>query len=85
MSGDLGDRLSYLASLEDGWHDEAGGKQVTSSAIITAGLFVSPKTRLYPTLDGGISVEWDDQWGNPQSVEIEPSGMIRIWECEPDG
>jgi hypothetical protein len=71
----LDDRLAEIAALPAGWLD-GDGEAVTREAIEGArqavrmlALAGMPKPRLFPTPDGGVSVEWETA-----CLEIEPDG-----------
>lgn len=76
---DIDRQLRDLSLLKDGWHDEEPDSkaptdkaiEVTRAALPTLGAirgFDWPQPPyLYPTLDGGVRVEWDpEEW----SVEL---------------
>lgn len=67
-------RLHELAALRDGWYWDGEGKEVTRKAIDTAYALTSrdPQPYLYPMLDGGVHVEWDDGC----EVKVLPDGTI---------
>lgn len=69
------ERLTELTKLEDGWND-GYGKEVTAECYLRArtliGVLSDPELRVYPTNEGGISLE-----AGIKSISIEPNGWIR--------
>ncbi|WP_043604220.1 hypothetical protein [Candidatus Protofrankia datiscae] len=72
-------RLAEIERLEPGWTDGEGERvshgaiSVTRDLLRESGRYGIPVPHLYPTPDGGISVEWSiDRW--ELSIEISPIG-----------
>lgn len=60
-------RLAEIAKIEPGWLD-GDGKAVTATALRIARLLIASPPRVYPTPEGGVSLEWDDAivWIGPR-------------------
>lgn len=79
LVGKMEERLLELSTLPDGWH-ECGSSRVGAEAIEEAKRLLIPLyygdipwPRIYPTVAGGISLEWKyDDWDI--SVEIDTDG-----------
>ena len=86
----LSERLDDLATLQKGWLGNGLGEIPAREAIVNAGRFIakkeelSDKFRLYPTGEGGISIEFNNNnW--LFEVEMLPSGGIEIDAVSNDG
>lgn len=83
-------RLQELSTVERGWLGEDQGEQLVHLAGVRATQFVFMRAglaelfRIYPTEDGGVSVEFDkDGWSF--AVEILPDGTLEIDGSSEDG
>lgn len=62
-------RLDELANLSQGWYDGEQGEIIPKDSIIKFKklfldkelLYTLSKPFIYPTIDGGLSIEWDFQ------------------------
>lgn len=76
-------RLQDLSKIEKGWLGESQGEQVVHLAGLRATQLVFTRAdlaelfRIYPTEEGGISVEFDKK-GWSFAVEILPDGSLEI-------
>ena len=60
MDDRLKNQLKELSEMKDGWHD-GEGLAPSSESIEMAERFLkalTSKIYLYPTLDGGVNIEW---------------------------
>ncbi|WP_156943905.1 hypothetical protein [Roseivivax isoporae] len=83
-------RLQELSKIEKGWLGEGQGEQLVHLAGMRATQFIFTRAdlselfRIFPTEDGGISVEFDkDGWSF--AVEIMPDGSMEIDGSSEDG
>jgi len=81
-------RLDHLTSLKQGWYDGEQGQPIAAQALKTAGQAIGPlrdlgygQPLMYPTLDGGIQIEWV-HGGLIREVEIGAGEEIKV--CEYD-
>lgn len=83
------DRIAFLRSLRDGWHDGAG-KAPTVAAAATASRLLGRKPRMagsyhiFPTEPGGLLFEFV-QSGWDYAIEIGPAGTLGIYGVETGG
>ena len=65
---DIGKRLGVMSKMRDGWHDEDPDSKAPTAKAIEATRAALPVLEAihgfddpypYPTLDGGVRVEWD--------------------------
>lgn len=75
----LEDRLTTLSELEQGWLD-GEGERITSETLDTARWLVpllkekhGTSIYVYPTVDGGLSLEWRGTNGVTSTLEIMAS------------
>lgn len=59
-------RLDELAKLEKGWYDGEQGKAIPNieefkKLFLASQTLSLESTYIYPTIDGGLSIEWDFQ------------------------
>ncbi len=74
-------RLHELAALRDGWYNYGESKEITRLAISTAYALTSGDVQpyIYPTPEGGLSVEWDGTDRHAGfDVLVYPDGTIEI-------
>lgn len=83
-------RLQELSEIERGWLGDGHGEQLVHLAAVRATQLVFMRAdladifRIYPTEDGGISLEFDkDNWSF--AVEIMPDGSLEIDGNSEDG
>lgn len=83
-------RLQELSKIEKGWLGEGQGEQLVHLAGMRATQLVFMRAdlahmfRIFPTEDGGISVEFDkDGWSF--AVEIMPDGSMEVDGCSESG
>ena len=76
-------RLQALSTIEKGWLNENRGEQLVHLAGIRATQFIFMRAdladlfRIFPTEDGGISIEFDkDDWSF--AIEVAPDGSLEI-------
>lgn len=83
-------RLQEIAGIEKGWLGEQQGEQVVHLAGMRATQLIfmradlAKEFRIFPTEDGGISLEFD-QAGWSFAVEIAPDGCLEIDASSDDG
>ena len=83
------ERILYLRSLEEGWHD-GFGKPPTQEAVATASRLLSRKPgmaasyRIFPTDAGGLLFEFVRAGWN-HSIEIGPGGSAEMYSTEIEG
>lgn len=81
-------RIIELASMNDGWFDGVGSRPVFNALVRAHSMLSTLSTlsdverfiddvRLYPTFDGGVSIEWTM---NRAAVDvfIDPGGAVEI-------
>lgn len=72
------ERLRYLTTLEDNWMNNEEGDPVSEEAITFAVCFLEewakrttkPRPGIYPLVEGGIFLEWDDDDRNTPGKSI---------------
>lgn len=87
MSNTKADCFKILESLPstDGWHDGQGfaiDSQAISMAILLIGLVDWLKPYIYPTLEGGITFEWDGNWKDMtehHTLTFKSDHSVRYW------
>lgn len=76
------ERLDYLAGLGPGWGEEGDENAVDPGVVdclrdlLANGL---DDVRIYPTVEGGISLEWNRPEGF-YALELEPGSGRRVGE-----
>ncbi|WP_025769460.1 hypothetical protein [Thioalkalivibrio sp. HK1] len=77
------ERLQELSEIEKGWLGDGQGERVVELALLQAKELISARAdladlfRIFPTIDGGVSLEFDiDDWSF--AVEIMPDGVVEI-------
>lgn len=82
LRSSLRERLTELSRLEPGWLD-GQGVPPAEAALETAGQIVTAlprpigQVRVYPTLLGGVQLEWSDGEFNHE-IEIGPDLRLRL-------
>lgn len=76
------ERFDELAEMEDGWYD-GEGKAPTPQSITVARSFDAAFSgaHVYPTLEGGISLEGDGN-GWSWNLIVGPRGGVQVVACD---
>jgi hypothetical protein len=79
------DRLTELSKLKEGWLD-GHGKALTREALKQASAFGPSlpsdiSLHVYPTEEGGVSLEWRDQHGSHE-ILVLPDGRLSLLTVE---